>query len=66
MINNMSNMNNISNNNINNPKLQKLYNNTVDIFDCFEYNKKVELFLIVTKYIVIIAEVWPMRIIQMI
>ena len=46
--NNMSNfnMNSISNNNgnISNPKLQNLYNNKVDITDCFEYNKKVEFF----------------------
>ena len=45
--NNMNNMNipnNMTNNNINSDKLQKLYNNIVDISDCFEYNKKVELF----------------------
>ena len=39
------NMNNINNNgNIINMKLQKLYNNIVDINDCFEYNKKVDFF----------------------
>ena len=43
-INIINNMNNNLNNNINNVKLQKLNNNIVDIKDCFEYNKKVDLF----------------------
>ena len=44
-MNNMNNMGNISMNSMmSNPKMQKLNNNIVDLFDCLEYNKKVDLF----------------------
>ena len=34
----------MNNNNQNSPRLQKLNNNIVNIYDCFDYNKKIDVF----------------------